>query len=263
MTQLTDTAHGRFLSHLLAGAPLPDTPQAILDNPAHASLRRSFCAAYFLADTRPNHDFYQFVTDTLPQLLRQLQRTTSRERVTYQGQIRGRVDWPATYKTRAQNDYNPALFTCRPPQRHNDTPENQLLKFLLVTAVSLLQETTPFLAAERWSADGAAQPDWLTERWRETAFHLRAALAHVRLKYVTAPDHINTRHLLKARTSKTEWYADIADWYDQYEAVVINGRWSHLTPILGHTVLLPPPDQPDADLALRLAAAGFIAARQA
>ncbi len=248
----------RFLALLMQGIPADGRPpQAQLD--ADAGLRHSFCAAYFLADTQPGRDVHAFVTGTLPLLLRQLQRTTQRERVAFQGQVRGRVDWPATTKARAQQEANPALFICRPPHRQHDTPENQLLKFLLTAVAQLIPQINPvMLAAGRWTAGGASEPDWLARRTNDIRTHLRAAQANIRLRQVKAPDKITPRHLIKARASKTELYGQVADLYGRYHHIIEQAQWTAVYPILGQTILLPTPGHPHADACLALAARGFL-----
>ncbi|MFQ5422114.1 MAG: hypothetical protein ACE5EY_17335, partial [Anaerolineae bacterium] len=259
----TQTATDRFLALLMQGVPadgrLPDgrSPQTQLDTDAH--LRHSFCAAYFLADTQPGQNVHAFITETLPLLLRQLQRTTQRERVAFQGQVRGRVDWPATTKARAQNDANPALFVCRPPHRQHNTPENQLLKFLLDAIAQQMMQIDPvMLTAVRWTSAGASAPDWLAQRIDDMRYQMRVAQNHVRLRQVETPDKITPRHLIKARASKTELYGQVADLVMRYQQVVERADWTAVRPILAHTILLPQPGSPHADTCLALAARGFL-----
>lgn len=240
---------------------LPVLPQQWLDE--DEALRRGFCAAYFLADTREGLDIGRFAGETLPMLLRQLHRDSRHERITYQGQVRGRVDWPATQKARYQRDVNPALYVCRQPQRCDDTLENQLLKYLLVALAQLVYTLPPhLLAAERWTADGAAEPEWLARRVQTIAHNLRPALAHVRLRQIEPPERITSRHLLKARTSKIELYSVVATLFTQYEQVIIRSRWTAIRPILRQTILLPSPGSEVGDRCIRLAATGFLQAAQ-
>lgn len=254
----TQSATDRFLALLMRGIPADGrSPQTQLDT--DATLRHSFCAAYFLADTRAGRDVHTFVTRTLPLLLRQLQRTTQRERVPFQGQVRGRVDWPATYKARAQNDANPALFVCRPPHRQHDTPENQLLKFLLNAVAQQMEQIDPvMLTAVHWTSGGASAPDWLAKRINDMRYQLRVAQSHVRLRQVETPAKITPRHLLKARASKTELYGQAADLIVRYQQLIEQADWTAVRPILAQTILLPTPGDPHADTCLALAAHGFL-----
>ncbi|MCA9970785.1 MAG: hypothetical protein KC425_11255 [Anaerolineales bacterium] len=258
-----ETARDRFLRYLLEGTALDPAARLQADD------ARALRAAYFLADSRPETDLLRFASDTLPLLLRQLQRTTRRERVTYQGQVRGRVDWPATAKARLQNEVNPALYVCRPPLRDDDTPQNQLLKFLLARILTLAADLPPALQqAELWTrGEETAVP--FNRRLAQLTFHVRHALGHVRLRGIETPAAITPRHLSRARSAKMELYGRVADLFTQYDAAVVHARWPQLRPIFGRALLLPDPAaefggaaESGAD-AIRLAAAGFIAAQQA
>lgn len=220
--------------------------------------RHPLMAAYFLADTQPGHDVADFLAHWLPLLLRQMQRTTRRERITLQGEVHGRIDWPSTTKARYQNDVNPTLFVCRPPQRQDDTPENQLVKFWLVALEGLLPTLPPELqTAERWSADGVSAPDWLPRRLGQIGHDVRQALAHVRLRYVATPPHITPHHLMKARTSKTELYGRVANLYETYLRLVVQQDTLAWRATLSQAVLLPTPDTEFGDTCIRLTAQQF------
>ncbi|GAB4279638.1 MAG: hypothetical protein Kow0080_31990 [Candidatus Promineifilaceae bacterium] len=249
------TPRDRLLQALLQG-PLPD-PQATLHQTP--DWRFTFTAAYFLADTRPQTDVVSFVQHTVPLLLRQLQRTTEHQRETYVGRVRGRIDWPATTKARYQTGYNPAIYVCRHPQRLEDTPENQLLKFVLTAVDRTIMMISPvMLTAERWTAESGAEPNWLRGRAAAVSQLLRPLLGHIRLRQVTLPDAITPQHLLKARTSKTELYGRVADIYQQYHTLAIQGDWAALRPLFAHTLLLPTEATPAAHTFIQLAATGIL-----
>ncbi|MCA9958451.1 MAG: hypothetical protein KC443_05430 [Anaerolineales bacterium] len=255
-------ASGRdqFLHYLLQGVSIAD-PQAVVT--ADPSLARALSAAYLLADTRKGYDILAFVRDTLPLLLRQLQRSTRRERVTYQGQIRGRVDWPATTKMRLQNEVNPALYVCRPPLRQENTPQNQLLKYVLVSLENLIRDLPVELQmAELWTAVSDPPSTPFTQRLTHMTFHLRQALSHVRLHDIDVPDVISTHHLSKAQSSKNEMYGVVVGLYGQYEQIVRRHNWEALWPVMSQTLLLPDPTIPWGDTCIRLAVVGFLRTRQ-
>jgi hypothetical protein len=254
-----ETGRDRFLSYLLRGTAVAD-PNDLLEGDAF--LRRQFCAACLLADAHADYDILTFVSETLPLLLRQLRRTTRRERVTYHGAVRGRIDWPATSKARLQNEVNPALYVCRPPQRQDDTPENQLVKFLLERLSELGHDMAQELQqAELWTAVSlTASP--FHQRLTHIAFYLRQTLNHARLRAVTTPTAISPLHLNKARASKIELYGHVARLYGQYERVIAGGLWPDVYPILRRSLVLPAPASPLGDACLQLAALGFVQAQQ-
>jgi hypothetical protein len=260
-TTSPEQARAKFLAYLLQGPNALDgvPPQVFLD--ANESLRRGLCAAYFLSDTRRRLDVAVFLIETVPMLLRRLHRTVQHQRVEYTGQIRGRVDWQATYKARYRDDYNPTLYVCRRPERRDDTPENQLLKYMLLAIERLLADVPEALRrAECWSLKTMGEKDWLAARVKTLEHRLRVSLAHIRLREVEPPPAITPRHLLRARTSKTELYGLVALLYEQYREVVLRHRWERVRPIFRRTLLLPAPETPQGDLFLRLAAAGLLGA---
>lgn len=253
----SESGRAKFLAYLLQGVRgFSESPQRLFAQ--DEALRRNFCAVYFFADTREQQDVGVWVRQELPRLLRQLSRTTERERVVYQGEIHGKVDWPTTYKVRYQTEHNPGLFVCRPPQRRENTPENQLLKFLLVEMERDLKSLSPLiLTAERWTANGPAEAGWLQQRLHLLTHDLKLALANVHLRSVEVPAMITPYHLLKAQTSKTELYSRVAHFYGRYQQLVTQAEWEAIYPIFSHTLLLPDPVSPLGDQCIRLAALGF------
>lgn len=253
------TGRERFLGYLLQDTAVADPDTMLAED---EWLRRQFGAAYLLADTHGDYDVLTFVSETLPLLLRQLRRTTRRERVTYQGEVRGRIDWPATSKARLQNEVNPALYVCRPPLRQDDTPENQLVKFLLERLSELTHDMTEELQqAEVWTAVSPhATP--FHPRLTQIAFHLRQTLNHARLRAVKTPAAITPQHLNKARAAKIELYGYVARLYGQYERVAVGGSWPDVYPILRRAIVLPAPHTPFGDACIQLAALGFVRAQR-
>lgn len=99
----------RLTALLLIESPRHQLPlQHCHSNESHS---RSPMASYEL-DTWPDHTGH--ITQLLERLLYQLDHVTERRRVEYQGQVRGRVVWPATYKARyAEHFDRPVLFAAR------------------------------------------------------------------------------------------------------------------------------------------------------
>ncbi|MCI0649373.1 MAG: hypothetical protein L0332_24175 [Chloroflexi bacterium] len=232
---------------------LPQCPQQLLDS--NNSLREALCAACFLANTGEGVDVRHFLDETVPLLLRQLNRTTEQQQVQYINRIRGKVDWPATYKARYHNEHNLALFVCHQPLRQNDTLENQLLKYML-SAIEQLLPCVPdiLLSAARWSA--GLKPNWMRERLEAMLPRLRLLRNHIRLREVTLPPFITVNHLLRARTSKIGFYGLVAQLYEQYEGIVLHTQWEYIRPVFRQTLLLPTDEE--GDIYLRIAATSFL-----
>ncbi len=82
-------------------------------------------------DPYEGSDVLSFVNVTLERLLRGLVSQTNRTQREYRGRVRGRVAWAATWKARLSKEYDPTKFVCTEVRRQFDTPENQLLRFMV------------------------------------------------------------------------------------------------------------------------------------
>ena len=87
----------------------------------------------------------RFLDDGLSRILLHMTRRTEQQRVEQRSRVRGRVAWPATYKARYGEDYDPARFVCFEVRHQFDTPENQLVKHLVTQIEHCLQAMPPIL----------------------------------------------------------------------------------------------------------------------
>jgi hypothetical protein len=202
----------------------------------------------------------RFVYDIAPVLLQQFSRVTEARRVTLHGRTRGKVDWSATYKARNSADSNPTLFVCQQSWRRFDRPENQLVKYLFKLIGDCLQRIPRSLWSwQAWGksvnrkqppelgSDGFPLPpgpdlghvENLSDRFASLAHRLRLYSTYSALQDVALPYSIETRHILAARTSKNELYADAADLYEQYLTLVGRPLWASWRQALGGTLPLP------------------------
>src|SRR5262245_51146942 len=78
-----------------------------------AELRFALQSAYLLLDHNPGEDAESFITFTLERLSQCIRRVNEPLQVEYQGQVRGRVIWPATFKARYREDHDPSRYVCR------------------------------------------------------------------------------------------------------------------------------------------------------
>lgn len=187
---------------------------------------------------------HRFLFQTAPILLQQLSRTTEPQRVVLHGRIRGKIDWSSTYKVRYSEDANPTVFVCQQSWRRFDRPENQLFKFLLHQIQSCLDRVPPDMW--NWQAWGRVlcpdpgKPRRLGNHFALLAHRVRTFSAHVYLREVELPTTIGSQHLLAARTSKTELYAELAKLYELYQAVVGAPEWEQWAAVLSQILPLPP-----------------------
>ena len=194
-----------------------------------------------------------FVHETLAPLVRKITCRTELRVREYRGKVRGRVLWPATVKNRVTGEVDPTRFVCRDVRRRFDTPENQLLKFM-VEAIHRCIESVPDTLAHgfccRRGRDGAA-----SETVGETLDHLLCQLnrcaRHARLRQVASPKAITPAHLRAAESSKTEEYAIVAALYRRYEQAM---RSSALEDMSRGLLVLPGTHDEEATPWIRLAA---------
>jgi len=196
-----------------------------------------------------------FVEVTVPMLLRQLSRITEPERVKRRGQIRGRIDWAATYKTRFSEDNDPTVFVCRQVRRQYATLENELLKYVLTMLQDLVNHVPSNLhPGAYWSPHPSFGPRPVRLRLIRLNEKLTSYLKHIYLREIETPHRITSRHLLRARTSKTEWYAEVADLHDHYVHLVVEVRTTYLVDMLRQCLILPASPDGLGDDMIKLAA---------
>lgn len=193
-----------------------------------------------------------FVTQVLRRILEQLNRRTERRQIQYRGQVRGRVVWPATYKARTSEGYDPSLFVCQEVQRQYDTLENQLLKYV-VTQIDECLKVIPEVIRSGYCYNVVTNNTTLTEQRLACIESSLAILRrNVRLREIHLPKYITEEHLLSARTSRQEEYALVADFYCHYRDTVLSHTldskkaWKHLSIAGQRVVPLPVPSKKHA-----------------
>jgi uncharacterized protein DUF2357 len=234
---------------------------ASVEQPMEQGARLAARAAYFLLDLGSRDVAEAFVTQTLSRLLRQLNHNTQQRPVVYQGRVRGRVVWPATFKAHYGQDYDPTRYVCREARRHYDTPENQLLKFMVERMEECLKLIPQALR------DGACYlPDkddnsTLTVSTSSRLEKIEAAIGsfkrNVYLHDIPTPQSVSEVHLLRAETSRQEEYADVARIYRRYSSIVVSASWDEVVRVAKRVLLLPARADSEGDRWIRLGAAVF------
>lgn len=205
-------------------------------------------STYFLLDGEPRHNTEHFVTYTLGQLIEQLGRETQRPFATYIGQVRGQVNWPATVKARYADDYHPGRFVCREVRRDYDTPQNQLLKYLVEQIYDCLQAVP---RAIRQGACYFALPTsgGLAQRPVPTAARLdrmEAALGRARLhagyREITTPVSITADHMRAAALAREESFVEVVAALKRYDSLRKTPERAEALAAAGHC-MLPLPGQ--------------------
>jgi hypothetical protein len=216
-------------------------------------------ATYFLLDAERGGDVESFVTLTLERLLRQLNRASEQHRIALQGSVRGPIVWQQTFKARHTQGYDPTRYVCREVRRQYDTPENQLLKFMVERigeSLRLVPEVLRAGACYMPTSAGLERDAVAThERLGRIEATLHQLRQHTRLRDVTLPQQIGEQHLLRAETSRTEDYALVARLYRQYRAIVISSRKDSLVAAGRRALILPGRAGADGEPWIQLGAA--------
>ena len=230
----------KILRRVIGWAMSPGSPRKVWDR-VDPETRFAMRSAYFLLDHDPGRDVESFVTITLERLMQSVSRVNEPLQVEYQGQVRGRVIWPATFKARYREDFDPSRYVCRQTQRECDTPENQLLKFMIERIYESLR-AIPEVIRNGFicfpvSAAAGLWPS--AERLGRMELSVRNVQKHSRLRAVTLPAHITETHLLKAEMSPVKDYAEVAGLYQGYARCFLQRDWRHTSRIARRALPLP------------------------
>lgn len=225
----------------------PDLRAAFGERPSYAQR-----AVYFLLDLafppgvaapEPSQlrGVEPFVQHSLTRLLHQLNRRSERMQETYHGQVHGQVLWEATYKARYSEEFNPSIYVCARMRHCYDTPENQLLKYLIERIEDCLKAVPPEI--EHGWCFLPRTGERLTERISARLENLYTLLGQLRrsarLREINAPLEVNERMLQLARQARSPEYGLAAGLYDQYQAAVLQPGWERLAEIARRVRILP------------------------
>jgi hypothetical protein len=226
-----------LLRQILSLEPVVLPPRELFDPETDLAVT----SAFFLLGRDRHGGVEQFITHSLGRLLQQLSRSTERQQVEYRGQVRGRILWPATFKARYTQDYDPTRFVCKEVHSRYDTPENQLLKYVM----ERIDECLKAVPAAIWDGvcylpvDETHVPlDTATRLGRMDAA-MRLLWRNVRLREIDVPDSITEFHLLRAETAQLEEYARVAHVYRQYRDIVLIPSWNSLVRVGKRVLPLP------------------------
>lgn len=169
---------------------------------------RGLAATLFLLDEQAGRDALRFLQDGLNRILQHMTRRTEQQCVEQRSQVRGRVAWPATYKARYGQDYDPARFVCFEVRHQFDTPENQLVKRLVTQVEHCLQAVPAILRTGvcYFPAGRLRGPVFVASRLAELETALSPYRRNVYMRGVTLPDEITAMHVQRAVTARLADY---------------------------------------------------------
>ncbi len=181
---------------------------------------RGMAATLFLLDEQAGRDALRFLDDGLNRILQHMTRRTEQQRVEQRSRVRGRVAWPATYKARYGEDYDPARFVCFEVRHQFDTPENQLVKHLVTQIEHCLQAVPPILRTGvcYFPAGRLRGPFFVADRLAGLETALSRFRRNVTMRSVTLPDQITEMHVRRAITAKLADYRAAAELFNHLNA---------------------------------------------
>jgi hypothetical protein len=173
----------------------------------------------------------EFVLGPLTGLVRSAARATKKTMVVSRTGVRGPVQWQHTLISRITGQLHPGSFEIRLNERHQDIPENQVLKLFLQSLVHLAAR----LVEDVTSGVSAKQLAVLQERAGKL---LRASW----LQEITSRRGITSSMIRRALRSKDRRYAQIVRFQREYEAVFQRPKWTFILLLINKHWLQPVAD---------------------
>ena len=243
------------LVRLMMEPPAPAPWEALFEKGDHVRARTT----YFLLHRHDKVDSQSFVTEVLERLLQQLNCRMERETIVYEGRVRGKILWPATLKSRYTGDYDPTRYVCLDARRRFDTPQNQLLRYVVETLWRCLRRVPEVMRAGRcfYPHSGRTDLETIGDRLAEMEGTLHRLRGHVRLREVELLSHVTPEHVYRAETSKMEEYGLAAELYRRYDAAVLSRSWDAVVRFSSSVLPLPARCDEEGERWLRLAASAL------
>ncbi len=189
-------------------------------------------------------DVVKDFVEIISRIFRRISHSTRREVIISRGCVRGRIDWAQTLKERCSQGYDNTIFVCTPAERVYNLPENQLLKYVLVSIRRMIEETRGLPKVEEKNVnleelkteDGRQK--W-TDRISWIRFHINRALKHSYLRGVETPNRVSSTMMRRARTARNREYQRIADTFSLHEKSVQRMDRETLRELIEKRVLQP------------------------
>jgi hypothetical protein len=174
-----------------------------------------------------------FVKD-LPEWIRRIKTESYREKKTSRGEVRGRIDWGETFKTRySQNHKDKSVFVTQNPDIEYNIPENLVLKKVLGIMYRVVTKEVEEI-----------QHDWRTKFWDEEEITSIREIFQRNVNIDRIQDmedeELTSKQLEAARNSRREVYREAYKLYRNYEKIMEN-KFSdeEVQKLLENTLIVP------------------------
>lgn len=174
----------------------------------------------------------------LPDRIRRIKTESYRKKQISNGEIRGRIDWGETYKTRySQNLEDKSLFVTQNPDIEYNIPENLVLKKLLGIIYRVVSTEIQNL-----------DQDWRSEFWSQDEIDQikRIFQRNVNIDRIKEmeDEELTSKQLEAARNSRREVYREAYELYINYEKTMNNDFSDEEVQNLLKNTLIKPGDRP-------------------
>lgn len=162
----------------------------------------------------------------LPQLLRNLSHSTSKEKEEFHGIVKGKIDWNDTLKTRYSKGFDDkSLFVCTPSSKVYDLEENQLLKFLLNEIIFLKENYIDFISFNDDDKNSETKYD-VKKDWYEIVYknykYSKLALKKVYFDEISTIQLVKSKHVRRAFKNRNSLYHIVAKAFILFEKLFID-----------------------------------------
>ena len=191
------------------------------------------------------------VVDFMRQLeerIRRMKTTTLPQSREYHGEVRGRIDWQGTVKTRARKGrLDEPVFVCSEPEEHYNIDENLVLKRLLTVIHEIVTEDLAYAVENpegyEWLSAWTSSIDESSSRNEEPAADMlkRVYERNVYLQRINVDERAVTDRVIESvKRSRSTFYQESAELLDRYRQLMRHELDAEeARDILNHTVIAP------------------------
>lgn len=179
--------------------------------------------------------------------VRRVKTTTAPQSQEYRGEVRGRIDWQKTVKSRARRGrLDEPVFVCSEPEEHYNIDENIVLKRLLTVIYEIVTEDLEYA---RENPEGY---EWLSawtssigdpDRHAESATEVleRVYERNVYLQRIDVEEDAVTERMIESvKRSRSAFYREAAELLGQYRQLMRHELdTEEAREILNHTLIAP------------------------
>lgn len=201
--------------------------------------------------TESNEDRSVGVLDFMRHLedrVRQMKTTTAPQSREYRGEVRGRIDWQGTVKSRARKGrLDEPVFVCSEPEEHYNIDENLVLKRLLTVIREIVTEDLEYAVENpegyEWLSAWTSPLDGSSSRDAESAVDVlkRVYERNVYLQRISVDEgEVTDRTIESVKRSRSVFYQEAAELLDQYRQLMRHELDAEeARDILNHTIIAP------------------------